>query len=40
MPLDSLGATLVVHAMIPTFAYDEAIPYLSDLFATIEITYE
>ena len=40
MPLDSLGATLVVHAINPTLFYDEAIPYLTDLLATIDINYE
>lgn len=40
MPLDSLGATLVVHAMIPTFSYNDAIPFLTDLLASLDINYE
>jgi hypothetical protein len=32
-----MGATLVVHAVIPAFAYDEALPYFVDLTDAIEI---
>ena len=37
LPLDNMGATLVVHAVIPAFAYDEALQYFVDLTDAIEI---
>ena len=37
LPLDSMGATLVIHTMIPVNLYDEALPYVIDLTDAIEI---
>ena len=39
LPLDSMGATLVVHGMIPVEMYDEALPFFTDLADGISIEF-
>ena len=39
LPLDSMGATLVVHVMIPVDFYDDALPFYSDLADGIAIDF-
>ena len=39
LPLDSMGATLVMHTMIPVDFYDEALPFFNDLVDGITIDF-
>jgi hypothetical protein len=39
LPLDSMGATLVLHGMIPAQFYDDALPFFNDLVDEITIDF-